>query len=166
MGVGCRCLARDDTLVRLFCSHRAKLVRFAAHLGVVDAEDVVAEAFTQVYQSWHRLHDNTAAAAYLRSTVHNLARMRLRRMQVERRHVERVLVEVESAESVVLVREDRRAVVDALAELAPRQREAVVLRYWLDLKEVEVAAAMGITVGAVKAHLSRALASLATALCA
>ena len=59
-----------------------------------------------------------------------------------------------------MLREDHREVVLALRELPERQRQALVLRYWLDLKEAEVAAAMGISPGAVKAHTSRGMAAL------
>jgi RNA polymerase sigma factor (sigma-70 family) len=53
--------------------------------------------------------------------------------------------------------------VEALERLAPRQREAIVLRYWMDLKEAEIAAAMGISCGAVKTHTSRAMGALSQA---
>ncbi|MGH3181343.1 MAG: RNA polymerase sigma factor [Streptosporangiaceae bacterium] len=58
----------------------------------------------------------------------------------------------------------RREVLTALAELPPRRREAIVLRYWLDLAEREIAAAMGVSPGTVKSHVSRGLAALAQAL--
>ena len=52
----------------------------------------------------------------------------------------------------------------ALAQLPPRRREAIVLRYWLDLSEREIAAAMGVSQGTVKSNVSRAMAALALAL--
>jgi RNA polymerase sigma factor (sigma-70 family) len=90
--------------------------------------------------------------------------MRLRHLQVVRRSPDPVEDRAASAEALVMAREDQRAVVRALAALPDRQREAVVLRYWLDLREAEVAAAMGISAGAVKTHTSRAMAALTRAL--
>jgi RNA polymerase sigma factor (sigma-70 family) len=69
-----------------------------------------------------------------------------------------------SAETWVELREDQREVAAALAGLPPRQRQALVLRYWLDLREADVAAAMGISSGAVKTHVSRGMAALHRAL--
>ena len=55
-----------------------------------------------------------------------------------------------------MLRDDQQALVDAVRELPARQREALVLRYWLDLRESEIAEAMGISAGAVKvARLAR-----------
>jgi RNA polymerase sigma factor (sigma-70 family) len=86
--------------------------------------------------------------------------MRTRHLMVTRRHVEVGPLDVGSAESEVLVRDDQRAVVQALARLPDRQREALVLRYWGNLREAEIAEAMGISAGAVKSHISRGMASL------
>ncbi|WP_235609268.1 sigma-70 family RNA polymerase sigma factor, partial [Frankia casuarinae] len=59
---------------------------------------------------------------------------------------------------------EQRAVVVALQRLSPRQREALVLRYWLDLKESEIAAVMGISCGAVKSHVARGMTALSRAM--
>lgn len=156
---------REVALTRLFDAHHAQLVRLAVLLGAgQDAEDLVAEAFCELHRRWYRLRSPEAASAYLRSVVCNLARMRLRHLDVVRRHAERTDGQerelVESAESAAVLREDQREVVDALAHLPARQREALVLRYWLGLRETEIAAAMGISAGAVKAHTSRGMAAL------
>lgn len=155
---------REATLARTFDDHYGHLIRLASLLGAGhEAEDVVAEAFCQLYRRWDTLRSPVAALAYVRGTVVNLVRMRLRHLQVVRRHRDGVFPpgDVVSAECEVLVRADRRAVVAALDSLAPRQREAIVLRYWVDLKETEIAAVMGISCGAVKSHTARAMASLA-----
>jgi RNA polymerase sigma factor (sigma-70 family) len=86
--------------------------------------------------------------------------MRLRHMQVVRKHTEYVVEHLGSAESEALLRDDQRALVEALKELPERQREALVLRYWLGLKENEIAAAMKISAGAVKSHTARGMATL------
>ncbi len=157
---------REVAIAQIFDQSHARLVRLAVLLGAgPDAEDVVAEAFCQLYRRWSKLRSPDAAHAYVRGSVVNLVRMRLRHLQVVRRHRERVLPpsDAVSAERLALDREDQRAVVEALERLAPRQREAIVLRYWMDLKEAEIAAAMGISRGAVKTHTSRAMAALSDA---
>lgn len=133
-------------------------MRLAAASGADDeAEDVVEEAFCELHRRWGGLRDAEAAMPYLRSIICNLARMRLRHLEVMRRHHEEPPVAGDSAESVALRREDRRAVIAALRRLPGRQREALLLRYWLGLHEAEVAEAMGISCGAVKAHTARAI---------
>ena len=157
---------REAAIARVFDQSHAQLVRLAVLLGAgPDAEDVVAEAFCQLYRRWPKLRSPDAAPAYVRGAVVNLVRMRWRHLQVVRRHRDGALRpnDTVSAEHVVLDREDQRAVVAALEELAPRQREAIVLRYWMDLKEAEIAAAMGISCGAVKSHTARAMAALTRA---
>ena len=68
------------------------------------------------------------------------------------------------ADDLAIVHEDHREVIAALADLPVRRREAIVLRYWLDLPEREIAAAMGVSLGTVKSHVSRGLAALGRAL--
>lgn len=166
-GLDLRDLEREAALVRLFYEYHGQLVRLAVLIGAAgDAEDVVAEAFYELHKKWHRLRDADAAPAYLRATVYNLVRMRIRHLQVERKHMSHFAGDVESAEAAALWREDQRAVLRALHGLAPRQREAVVLRYWLELKEAEIADIMGISQGAVKSHMSRAMAALTHAMAA
>jgi RNA polymerase sigma factor (sigma-70 family) len=90
--------------------------------------------------------------------------MRLRHLDVVRRHADRPTPYASSAEAEAVLREDQREVVAALRGLPLRQRQALVLRYWLDLREREVADAMGISAGAVKAHVSRGMAALTRSL--
>ena len=159
--LGLRDVDREAAVTALFDQHHTQLVRLAVLLGADgDAEDVVAEAFCELYRRWPRLRDPQAAPASLRSVVCNLVRMRLRHLQVVRRHHPDQVEDAGSAEQEVVLREDQREVVRALRELPERQRQALVLRYWLDLREAEVAAAMGISAGAVKAHTSRGMAAL------
>lgn len=154
---------RDRAVELLFAAHHLPMVRLATLLGADDAEDVVAEAFYQMYLRWRRLRSAEAAAAYLRSVVVNRTRMRIRHLQVARRHLQRVddvAEQGKSGEAMAMLHDDQRALVDALARLSIRQREALVLRYWLDLRECEIADAMGISTGAVKSHVSRGMAAL------
>ena len=161
-----RDLEREAGVTALFDTHHTQLLRLAVLLGAEeDAEDVVAEAFCELYRRWPQLREPAAAPGYLRSVVINLVRMRVRHLQVVRRHTRVVdgpagADSADSAEQEVVLREDQREVVAALQRLPERQRQALVLRYWLDLREAEVAAAMGISCGAVKAHTSRGMAAL------
>jgi RNA polymerase sigma-70 factor (sigma-E family) len=156
-------LDREAAIAALFEAHHLPLVRLAVLLGADDAEDVVAEAFYQLYRRWRRLRSPDAAAAYLRSVVVNLTRMRLRHLHVVRKHAARGdgrADHVASGEDRVVLRDDQQALVDAVRELPARQREALVLRFWLDLRESEIADAMGISAGSVKVHVSRGMAAL------
>jgi RNA polymerase sigma-70 factor (sigma-E family) len=163
-----RDLEREAAMAALFDAHHTQLIRLALLLGAEhDADDLVSEAFCELHRRWRRLRSPEAAPAYLRSIVCNLARMRIRHLQVRRRHAheeadglgERTM---ESAESAALLHEDQRQVIVALQSLPDRQREALVLRYWLDLKETDIAESMGISVGAVKSHIFRGMSALST----
>jgi RNA polymerase sigma factor (sigma-70 family) len=159
--------ARDRAIAELFAAHRIPLTRLAVLLGADDAEDIVSEAFYQLYRRWRRLRSPEAAAGYLRSVVVNRTRMRIRHLQVVRRHLHRDAdgaATAMSSEAKVVLRDDQRAVVLALAELPTRQREALVLRYWMELREIEIAEAMGISAGAVKTHVSRGMSALSRAM--
>ncbi len=156
---------REAAVTRLFETHAPQLTRLAALLGAgAEAEDVVADAFCDLHRHWGRLRDPDAAPAYLRSAVCNLTRMRQRHQKVVQRHAAEPPQEVSSAESQSILREDQHEVVHALRELPSRQREALVLRYWLDLREADIAQAMGISTGSVKVHTSRGMAALTKAL--
>ncbi|MHA6624525.1 RNA polymerase sigma factor [Pseudonocardia sichuanensis] len=165
--VDLRGLDREQAVAVLFEAHHLSLVRLAVLLGADDAEDVVAEAFYQLYRRWRRLRSPEAAAAYLRSVVVNLTRMRIRHLQVVRKHAARtdeVPAHVASGEERAVLRDDQKALVDAVSALPARQREALVLRFWLDLRESEIADAMGISAGSVKVHVSRGMAALSRTL--
>ncbi|GAA4692620.1 SigE family RNA polymerase sigma factor [Phytohabitans rumicis] len=153
---------QDAALAEIFGSQYGAMLRLAVLLGADDAEDIVAEAFYQLYRRWKKLREAGAAVAYLRSVVCNLTRMRLRHLQVVRRHAtpDAGMLPGSSAETEALLQDDQRALVAALKELPARQREALVLRHWLGLREAEIAAAMGISCGAVKSHTSRGMAAL------
>ena len=158
---------REAAVAELFEVHHLPLVRLAVLLGADDAEDVVAEAFYELYRRWPRLRSPQAAATYLRSVVVNLTRMRIRPLQVVRKHAARSGDEqtyVASGEERAVLRDDQKALVDAVRALPARQREALVLRFWLDLRESEIADAMGITAGSVKVHVSRGMAALSRVL--
>ncbi|WP_228472749.1 sigma-70 family RNA polymerase sigma factor [Streptomyces cyaneochromogenes] len=154
---------RSTTIALLFSSSQADLLRLAARMGAdADAEDIVAEAFFQLYKNWDELQSMNSAVGYLRATVRNLSRMRVRRLIVARRYADHQVAEplVHSAEHQAIRRNEQQAVVTALRALPRRQYQALVLRHWMDLKEGEIAEAMGISVGAVKSHTSRGMTKL------
>ncbi|MFG2548185.1 SigE family RNA polymerase sigma factor [Streptomyces sp. NPDC048594] len=153
---------RDTAVAALFATHHAGLLRLAVLLGAgADAEDLVAEAFYQLQRRWHKVKDKDAAIGYLRGVILNLARMRLRHLRVVRRHAQTTMESTEeSAEQHALLRDEHRHVVDALRTLPARQHQVLVLRYWLDLSEAEIARTMGISPGSVKSHASRGMAKL------
>ena len=155
---------RDSGLPELFAAHYRRLLALAVLVtdDVATAEDLVQEAFARLHG--RALTDPDRALAYLRATVLNLSRSRLRRLRTARKHDRADDRLVSSAEDDVLLRADQRAVLDALRTLSPRQRQALVLRYWEGLNEAGVAAAMGLSPGAVKSHTSRGLAALRRAL--
>jgi len=168
----------------LYAEHALGLVRLAVVMtgdrGA--AEDIVQDAFFGLYRRWDRLPDTSAPLAYLRVSVLNGCRTALRRRS-------RLILGLgaltgaaapdlagddlaagpgaggaaglaESAEARVLLSEEQRTVAAALRRLPPRQREAVVLRYYLDLSEAETADAMQVSRGTVKSATSRALAAV------
>ncbi|MFI0451925.1 RNA polymerase sigma factor [Actinomadura sp. 6N118] len=151
---------REAALTQLFDTHYTGLLRLAVLLGADDAEDIVSEAFCQLHRRWNRLRSAEAALPYLRSVVCNLTRMRLRHLQVVRKHADWTADSEQSAESVAMLHDDQRALIEALRRLSARQRETLVLRYWLGLRESDIAAAMGISCGAVKVHTARGMTAL------
>jgi RNA polymerase sigma-70 factor (sigma-E family) len=156
----------DAAVTALFRRHYAGLVRLAVLLVDDDgtAEDVVQEAFARLHRRWRRLRDEEAAYGYLRACVVNAAHSRLRRLRTARRHPEPPPVDVPSPEGDAITREEHAAVRAALATLPRRQREVLVLRYYAAFSEADIAAALGLSRGAVKSHASRGLAALTRAL--
>lgn len=145
----------------LFYGHASRITRLAALLGSEDPEDVAAEAFCRLYAARARLRgDQTKTVAYLNRIVVNEVRDRFRRRRhaAARAHLVPVKAAVAGADGL------RIAVVTAMGSLPPRQREALVLRFWLDLPVAQAADAMGVRPGTVKSLVSRGLAALGTQL--
>lgn len=152
----------ESAVTVLYHEHALGLVRLAyVMLGDrASAEDVVQEAFCGLYRRWESLADTGNALRYLRSSVLNGSRSVLRRRAVRRNRPSH-LPPAASAEAAMLSGEERRGVMLAVRRLPPRQREALVLRFYLDLSEEEIAALMGIGSSTVRSATHRALASLA-----
>ena len=150
---------RDDALAELHRTHYRSLVRLARLLVDDEAsgEDIVQDAFVRVFQAWDRVDD---PVRYLRATVMNGARSGLRRLSVARRYVAPIARATAGADVFVVVQSEHIAVVAAVRALPRRQRECLVLRYYADLSEAEIAATLGISPGSVKSHSHRGMAGL------
>ncbi|MFF9350963.1 RNA polymerase sigma factor [Streptomyces sp. NPDC014734] len=151
------------TITGLYQAHRLPMVRLAVLLvdDQQSAEDVVQDAFIALYRRHgDRLDHVDNALAYLRTSVVNRARSVLRRRRTARAYVPPHEADAASAEDHVLLGDEHRRVLDALRQLTTRQREVLVLRYWSDLSEAEIAETLGLSRGAVKSTASRALDAL------
>jgi RNA polymerase sigma-70 factor (sigma-E family) len=147
----------DAGIAELFRTERLGLVRLAMLL--VDdretAEDVVQDAFAALHRRWSGLKSEAAAVPYLRSCVVNGARSVLRRRRTVRSRWLEPPGTADPSDSSLLLAAEHEAVLAALRRLPERQREVIVLRYWSELPEADIAAALGISVGAVKSSASR-----------
>jgi RNA polymerase sigma-70 factor (sigma-E family) len=157
----------DGELAALYRRHALGLVRLAVVMlgNQAAAEDVVQEAFLGLYRRRGSLADPSRALAYLRSSVLNGCRTVVHR---QRRHGDAAArvaafhasAPVDSADAWALLDEEHREMLAAIKRLPDRQREAVVLRFYLDMSEEEVARAMGISRGTVKSATHRGMAAL------
>lgn len=154
----------DEAVSRLFATQYRPLVRLASLLlhdsGL--AEEIVQDAYVGLHRHWNRLRNPDAGVAYLRRSVVNGARSAMRHRGVVERYLQRQAPPetFASAETWAVQAETQAELMAAVRGLPPRQREALVLRYYLDLSEVQTAEAMGVSPGAVKSHVSRALVTL------
>ena len=154
--------AAPITIDDIYRTHRMQMVRLAILLvdDLASAEDVVQEAFAGLYRNWGGLRDRNAAIGYLRTAVVNGSRSMLRRRRTARAYVPPDPGTARSAESLAMLSTEHQAVVSALGDLAPRQREVLVLRYYGGLSEAEIAETTGLSKGTVKSTASRAVAKL------
>ena len=156
----------DRAVTALYSTHYRSLVRLAALLvrDVATAEEVVQDSFVAMHGGWRRLRDSDKALSYLRQSVVNRSRSVLRHRVVVDRNAPKPAPDMPSAEHGAIALLERSAVVSALHMLPPRQREALVLRYYADLSEAQIASVMGISRGAVKSHTARAMSALRSVL--
>ena len=157
----------EQVVTELYQLHRLGLIGTALVLtgDRPTAEDVVQEAFAGLYRRWEKLSDPGKALPYVRASVLNDCRSQLRRhgrapAVTAAAGLADAAPPVVSAESAVLSAEQSRSVLRALRQLPPRQREVLVLRFYLDLSEREIAAAMGIGPSTVRSTAHRALGAL------
>jgi RNA polymerase sigma-70 factor (sigma-E family) len=154
--------AADHAVTELYGLHYQSLVRLSVLLvrDVTTAEEVVQDAFVAMHGGWRRLRDTDKALSYLRQSVVNRSRSVLRHRAVIDKYAPKPTPDAPSAEQGAITQLERSAVVAALRNLPERQREALVLRYYADLSESQIAEAMGISRGAVKSHTARAMSAL------
>jgi len=124
------------------------------------AEDLVQDAFVRLAGRLAHLRDEGAFEAYLRRTVVNLSRSYFRHRKVERAYLERTGRAPAERSAAMPDLGDRDALWAALARLPQRQRAALVLRYYEDLSERQIADVLRAPVGTVKSLLSRGLRTL------
>ena len=160
----------DSALTQLYAAHWQSLVRLS-WLLVRDqqvAEETVQDAFVAMHSRWSQLRDQERALAYLRRCVVNSSRSVLRHRTVENRYLRAETragaalgTSTEpSAETRALEHEAGDQLLVALGRLPRRQREVLTLRYYLDLSEAQIADALTISAGSVKAHAHRGLTGL------
>jgi RNA polymerase sigma-70 factor (sigma-E family) len=142
---------RDAAVAALYRREYAAMVRLA-HLITGSneaAEDVVQESFVKMYRNWGRAD---RPGAYLRTAVVNGCHSWHRRRRIERQRLPRAVPEEVEPES--------RELLDALAGLRIRQRTALVLRFYADMSEADIADALGCRPGTVKSLVHRGLREL------
>ncbi|MEV8627738.1 sigma-70 family RNA polymerase sigma factor [Streptomyces sp. NPDC051079] len=151
------------TLTELYRARRLDMVRLALFLvdDLHTAEDVVQDAFTALC----RTHGTSLGGledpgAYLHTAVVNAARSVLRRRRTARAYTPPHPGAGAPVDEGLLLAEEHRHVLDALAQLTRRQREVLVLRYWSELTEAQIARTLGLSCGTVKSTASRALDAL------
>ncbi len=157
----------DDDFDDLYRQSWHAMVHLATLLtsSTAAAEDITQEAFAASYRRWPRMTDRAGAAAYIRTAVVNGTRSHHRRQRTRRLFLQSgaatdgAVVTTEGAMTEAAMTE-ALALRTAVAALPRRQREVVVLRYWLDLSEAEIARTLRVSPGTVKSSAARGLARL------
>ncbi|MFI9804975.1 SigE family RNA polymerase sigma factor [Streptomyces sp. NPDC052301] len=157
--------ARDEEFQSFMVGRWPRLMRTAFLLTGEQhaAEDLVQSTLEQVYASWRKVGAADDPEAYVRRVMINAHARRHRRRLKEflaPRDDSGLVREVADTGDRIAQADDRGALLQALAQLPARQREAVVLRYWEDLTETQTAQAMGCSVGTVKSNAAKGIAKL------
>ncbi|MFJ6085816.1 SigE family RNA polymerase sigma factor [Streptomyces sp. NPDC092369] len=155
-----------DHLTETYRAHYRSLLGLAALLldDTASCEDVVQEAFIRVHSARKRVRDPEKTLAYLRQTVVNLSRSALRRRILGLKLLSKPMPDMASAEEGAYDQLERDSLIKAMKGLQRRQREVLVLRYFADMTEAQVADSLGISLGSVKAYGSRGIAALRIAM--
>ena len=151
----------DDDFDRLYRHAWPGMVHLARLLtgDPAAAEDLVQDAFARTYRRWPQMTDVAGAAGYVKVAVVNGARSWHRRRRTRALFAMRLNADGSESAFGTRVAEDER-IRRSLLMLPHRQREVLVLRYWLDLPEADIARTLGISRGTVKSSASKALATL------
>ncbi|MER5468591.1 SigE family RNA polymerase sigma factor [Streptomyces sp. NPDC002935] len=163
--MGDRKQARDEEFQSFVIGRWPRLMRTAFLLTGEQhaAEDLVQTTLEQVYVAWRRVGAADEPEAYVRRVMINAHARKHRRKLKEflaPKDDSDLTHELPDSGDPIARADDRGALLTALAQLPPRQREAVVLRYWEDLSESQTAEAMGCSVGAVKSNAAKGIAKL------
>ncbi|MEU3061933.1 SigE family RNA polymerase sigma factor [Streptomyces subrutilus] len=155
-----------DHLTETYRAHYRSLLGLAALLldDTASCEDVVQEAFIRVHSARSRVRDRDKTLAYLRQTVVNLSRSALRRRILGLKLLSKPMPDMASAEEGAYDQLERDDLIKSMRGLQRRQREVLVLRYFADMTEAQVAETLGISIGSVKAYGSRGIAALRVAM--
>jgi len=151
----------EAAVTDLFREHHLALVRMATVMvgDPAMAEDVVQDAFERLHQRWPRLREPVNGLAYVRSSVLNGCRSVHRRTAVARKHASQLAL-TGAAVGPENAAADRSQLLTAMRSLPPRQREVLVLRYYVDLDVAEIASTLRIAPSAVRSNCTRGLAAL------
>ena len=155
-----------DHLTETYRAHYRSLLGLAALLldDTASCEDVVQEAFIRVHSARSRVREPEKTLAYLRQTVVNLSRSALRRRILGLKLLSKPMPDMASAEEGAYEQLERDQLIRSMRGLQRRQREVLVLRYFADMTEAQVAETLGISIGSVKAYGSRGIAALRIAM--
>jgi RNA polymerase sigma-70 factor (sigma-E family) len=151
----------DDAAFRDYVLTRSTaLLRMAIMLtgNRADAEDLLQAALVKTYRSWSKINDRAALDAYVRRAMVNTHISWWRRRRLDEYPTDELPDQVvaDHARESDMAEVVRRA----LDRLPQRMRAAVMLRYFEDMTEPEIAATLGISLGTVKSTVSRAVARL------
>ncbi len=148
-------------LAALYDEHYRALVKLASfYLDDRDSsEEVVQDAFVKLMTGRYRVEAGKEGA-YLRSIVLNGARSQLRKRRVRRLNAPKSPGLVAAAEESGLAAAEREHLLGLIRALPRKQAEVLMLRYYLDLSEAEIAETLGIARGSVKSHAHRGLSKL------
>jgi RNA polymerase sigma factor (sigma-70 family) len=151
----------DEMITAIYRAQYRSLVRLAALLvgDAGAAEAAVQDSFVAVRGASRQLRDRDKALSYLRRSVVIRSRSVRRRVTPGRNESGRA-PQASGGGQGPIMQPGHSAVISALGALPPRQREALVLRFYLDLPEAQAASAMGISPDAVTRHTARAMAAL------
>lgn len=156
-------MTKADEIEELYRRHVPDAVRLGFLLtgDTATAQDLAHDAFLSAATKIRSMRDPSRFGAYLRTSVVRASLMRARSRAREDSRVERSQRGWRSAEPPANAgATDRLLLIEALRDLPERQRAAVVLRYWHDLPEREIARTLGCAPGTVKSLLSRGLTAL------
>ena len=155
-------LGPDLAVTMLYRTHYRSLVKLAAFMvrDTATAEEVVQDSFLSLHGAWRRMKDSDQAVSYLRQSVVNRSRSVLRHRAVVDKIAPELTLDSPGAGPEPASWPDHTVLISALRALPSRQREALVLRYYAGLSEAQIASAMGISRGAVKSHIARAMSAL------